>query len=233
MKLKSFGCSFIYGTDLSDAVSQGRNAHYSLSTWPALLAQHFNLGYKCYARPGAGNLQIAEAVLNQIEKPALYVINWTYIDRFDYNNTKGCTWETIRPTSTEPVAETYYRDLHSQYRDKLTSLMAIYSVVTELKSRGYPFIMTYMDELLWEKQWHSSPTIELLQNTVQPVMGSFEGQTFLDWSRRKGFEISPGSHPTDHAHRAAYELAISHGWVAPFLSRNSGFRSGKILLATQ
>ena len=66
MKLKSFGCSFIWGSDLPD---DGRNlprATASRLTWPALLAQDLEYEYECHARPGAGNLQITERLLNQI-----------------------------------------------------------------------------------------------------------------------------------------------------------------------
>lgn len=217
MKLKSFGCSFVYGTDLADCVSRGRNVIHSSRTWPALLARHFNMDYECYARPGSGNLQIANTILNNIDEPALYVINWSWIDRFDYNADKQSAWETIRPVDTDERATVYYRDMHSQYRDKLTSLMAIYSVVSELKHRKHPFIMTYMDELLWEQEWHFDPSIKILQDFVKPAMGTFEGYTFLDWAKRKGFEISPGLHPLETAHQAAYELAINDGWIANYL----------------
>ena len=62
MKLKSFGCSFIFGSELA---YDGRDSPYatpSQLTWPAHLAQHLNYNYQCYARPGAGNLQILEQI---------------------------------------------------------------------------------------------------------------------------------------------------------------------------
>jgi hypothetical protein len=118
MRLKSFGCSFIYGSDLTDINN----------SWPALLATQLGHSHKCYARPGSGNLQIAERVLNQIadsDNSDLFVVGWTWIDRFDYININttwsGTPWSTIMPVDTTEIAKIYYRDLHSEYRDKLTT----------------------------------------------------------------------------------------------------------------
>ena len=121
MNLKSFGCSFIYGSELADEVWGGSN-----STWPALFAKHYNYEYQCYARPGSGNLRIAESVLSQLacNENALYVIGWSWIDRFDYTSLDD-KWKTIMPGTEDALAKVYYRDLHSQYRDKLTTLMSI------------------------------------------------------------------------------------------------------------
>ena len=67
MKLKSFGCSFIYGTDLADDGRGFIAATPSRLTWPALLAQNLDYSYECYARPGCGNLRILEKILNQAD----------------------------------------------------------------------------------------------------------------------------------------------------------------------
>jgi hypothetical protein len=65
MKLTSFGCSFIFGSELNDSSITAGNLIPSKHTWPAHLAQHLNATYECHARPGAGNLQILEKILNQ------------------------------------------------------------------------------------------------------------------------------------------------------------------------
>ena len=114
MILKSFGCSFIFGNDLAD---DGRNlprATASRLTWPALMAEDLGYEYECYARPGAGNLQITERLLNQIckDEHSLFVIGWTWIDRFDYNQAKTHRWNTVMPIDTDHRATVYFRDLH-------------------------------------------------------------------------------------------------------------------------
>ena len=217
MKLKSFGCSFIFGTDLAD---DGRDLPVPTAsnlTWPAHLARHCGYDYECYARPGSGNLQIAEQVLNQLGKnqQGLYVISWTWIDRFDYidetSKWPGTQWGTLLPVDNSATAKNYYKNLHSEYRDKLTSLMSIKLVIDSLKQRNFPFIMTYMDPLMFDSAWHSSPAITDLQSYIRPFMTEFEGTNFLEWSRQQKFPIGPTEHPLEEAHAAAAKYMLELG----------------------
>jgi len=216
MNLKSFGCSFIFGSELSDDGRNGPYATGSQLTWPAHLARHLGYKYLTYARPGAGNLQIAERVLSNLatNEQALFVIGWTYIDRFDYVNTAnpdkwpGMPWSTLMPIDTDVVAETYYRDLHSEIRDKLTTLMSIRLVIDTLKQKNCPFIMTYMDDLIFDQRWHTTPAITDLQDYVKPHMTTFEGQNFQQWSKKNGHAITSIGHPLEKAHAAAGKLMI-------------------------
>ena len=111
MKLKSFGCSFIFGSELSDDGRNGGYATGSQLTWPALLAKHYGYDYRTYARPGSGNLQIADRVLDQIAnvEKAFYIIGWTWIDRFDYVSDSATEWlrnDSQRWTTIMPIDTT-------------------------------------------------------------------------------------------------------------------------------
>jgi hypothetical protein len=222
MELKSFGCSFIFGTDLGDIrANQGISPDPpSLCTWPSLLANQLGYNYQCYARPGSGNLRILEKVLSHINDSTsedLFVVGWSWIDRFDYtvDSTGGDhiydladnnLWQTIMPTDSDHTAQVYYRDLHSQFRDKLTNLINIKTAIDILKQKNIPFIMTYMDELLFETEWHTTPGLVDLQNYIHPYMTKFNNKTFLEFSKEKGFPISETLHPLESAHLAAFEL---------------------------
>jgi hypothetical protein len=221
MILKSFGCSFIFGTDLADDGRHLPTPTSSNFTWPALLAKNFNYHYECYARPGSGNLQIAERVLSHINNGATncdyFIIGWTWIDRFDYTNSTINTnpiasrwnnWKTLMPIDSDFLAETYYKGLHSEFRDKFSSLMAIKLVIDTLNQKEIPFMMTYTDELLFDRRWNTTGAVELLQNFVQPHMTTFEEQSFLEWSRAHKFPISSTLHPLESAHRAAANYMI-------------------------
>lgn len=217
MKLKSFGCSFVFGTDLGDEIAvPDRPAEPSQKTWPAILAQHLDLEHVCHARAGAGNLQILETVLKatlQAEENDLFVIVWSWIDRFDYvpasnQDTVWTNWQTVRPTNHDAVSRAYYQHLHSEYQDKLSTLIYVKTAIDMLKQKGIKFLMTYMDELMFDQHYHATSMIKHLQQCVKPNMINFEGMTFLDWSRQQGFEISPGLHPLEAAHRAAADYVI-------------------------
>lgn len=213
-QIKSFGCSFIYGSDLKDAElvrlhtarAGGHHDTASKHTWPALLAQHLDCDYQCYARPGSGNLQILNAVLNQVNhaEDTCFVIGWSWIDRFDYTDHND-DWNTLLPGQDTANSQMYYRYLHSQYKDKLTTLTYILTAITVLKQMRIPFVMTYMDDLLLEKEWHSTDATVQLQQQVLPYLTNFEGKTFLNWSRDHKFPVGDQLHPLEAAHQAAFE----------------------------
>jgi hypothetical protein len=211
MKLKSFGCSFIFGSELSD-----EDGAYAELTWPAHLSQHLNRNYESYAKPGAGNLQILEQILNQSfnnNNVDLFVIGWTWIDRFDYyptnpDKTSHSPWRTIMPVNTDTLAKTYYRDLHSEYRDKFTCLSYIKLAIDTLNQKDIPFIMTYIDDLLFDQRWHITPAVLDLQEYIKPYMTTFEGQSFLEWSRAHGYPETAAWHPLEEAHKAAGDYMI-------------------------
>jgi hypothetical protein len=227
MKLKSFGCSFTFGTDLAD---DGRGEPYAKSsqlTWPALLAKDLNYEYNCYARPGSGNLRILETILTQASDFTandLFVIGWSWIDRFDYTveltgrdhiyDVVGLNvWRTIMPVDADNKAHIYYKELHSEFRDKLTTLINIKIAIDTLKQKNIPFVMTYMDDLMFDTKWHATSAIVDLQEYILPYMTTFEGNTFLNWSKQKGFPISETLHPLEAAHQAGFELIRSYNLV--------------------
>ena len=214
MKLKSFGCSFVFGTDLADANDGGTQLliQPSNNTWPARIAQHLGYDYECFAWAGLGNLQILERVLSQVNtEPSVFVVNWTWTDRFDYVQAHDNCWITTRPTCTSEQAQYYYRHFHSQYQDKLTTLINIKLVIDTLQQHGHQIVMSYMDDLIFETQWHVSPAVLELQDYVRPFMTTFEGKTFLQWCQHHGYRINERMHPLEDAHKAAANYLINHG----------------------
>jgi len=217
MRLKSFGCSFIFGSELSDDGSAGAFATSSRLTWPAHLARHLGRTYECHARPGSGNLQISEWVLNEASQSTvddLFVISWSWIDRFDYypvnppQPRRSQPWRTIMPVDTDSTAQVYYRDLHSEYRDKFVTLGCIQLVIDILERKGIPFVMTYIDRLMFDQQYNTSPAVQNLQSCINPYMRLFEDQTFLEWSRAHGYPEGAAGHPLEQAHQAAADIMI-------------------------
>ena len=183
----------------------------SKHTWPALLADHLHMPYQCLARPGSGNLHIAEQILTHVaQEPAVFVINWTYIDRFDYVNPENDQWNTIRPGAEDSVADHYYRNLHSQYRDKLVTLMQIKLCVDALEQAGHEFVMTYMDDLIFETEWHASQAVLNLQACIQPHMRQFDGRNMLEYSRDRGHAVGSLDHPLESAHKDLFWHALGN-----------------------
>jgi hypothetical protein len=216
MILKSFGCSFIFGSELSDDGKNGLYATGSRLTWPALVAKHHGYQYYTYARPGSGNLQILERLSSHfagpINDPVYCVVGWTWIDRFDYftesSRWPASPWATLMPIDTTETANIYYRDLHSEIKDKFTNLLYIKQAIELLKEKSIPFIMTYMDHLLFDDRWNTTPAIIELQNYIRPYMTTFDNMTFLEWSRKNNFAETAMWHPLEQAHQAAADYII-------------------------
>lgn len=209
--LKSFGCSFVYGTGLQDSNLEPTDfvTGYtpSVLTWPALIAKNLNLNYECYALPGQGNFKIYSDILanSYQDEDSVFVINWTWANRFDYVDLEGY-WKTLRPAEENSEQIFYYRHLHSQLCDMISSASYIVSAAEHLRSLNCPYVMTCMDNNLLtpiDPNWHDPRYLEVLQQKLKDILVNFDGQNFLDWSRTHCYPVSDTWHPLEQAHRAA------------------------------
>jgi len=219
-RLQSFGCSFFFGTDLGDENPGVReegakttNRAASKKTWPAIIAKNLGLRYECYAWPGIGNDQIAKTIYANAKEGSVVLINWTYIDRFDYINSllilpDGSTDQelSICPGDNDSTARVYYDNFHSERQDKWRSLQLIYSTHQYLKSKNIKFISTYMDHLLFDTKFHSPPYIKNLQSQIKDDLHRFARYNFVEWANKKQFPISANNHPLHEAHERAAEI---------------------------
>lgn len=205
MKLKSFGCSLVFGTDLADDGRHSAQATASQLTWPALLAKKLHREYHCYARAGAGNLQILDTLLSHVDdSDTLYVIGWTYGDRRDYRENNR--WLTLLPHENSNLARTYFAELQNDYSDQLTALTYIQTAISMLGTRKY--IMICQDQSVLTNS--GDPGIQALLASIHPHINSFEGLSFVDWAHDRRYPTSPTKHPLEAAHRAAAEYAENH-----------------------
>lgn len=217
MRITSFGCSLTFGTELSDSGGDLPWPRASSVSWPALVARSISADYLCRAQGGSGNLSVLDRALNRCSyfPDDILIINWTFVDRFDYSDPAGshfCNglneYLTARPGESDPVSDFYFRNLHSDYRDKLTNLIYIKTAIDQLVSTGTRFLMTAIDPILLCQRWHAPPHLVKLQDDIRPYIHDFEGRNFLDWSRYRGFEITAAGHPLEEAHAAAAELML-------------------------
>jgi hypothetical protein len=217
MKLKSFGCSFTWGSELPDE-SFTPNISSRL-TWPGLLAKHLGCEYESFAYPGVGNLFIADRILNECssDSESLYVINWTYIDRFDYVDpncrvaphgkpddwASETPWKTCLPGNND----VYFKHYHSEYKDKVMSLSYIKLCIDTLQQKNIKFIMTFIDDLLFDQQWHVSPAITMLQEVIYPVCDTFNGTNFIKFADALGHKRTATGHLSSNAHYDCFVYA--------------------------
>ena len=216
-KIVSFGDSFVFGSEL-------KNNRLGSKSWIGLAANILNLDFKTCSVPGCGNDHIARQIYsyfaNNSTDNTLAVINWTWTGRWDFYITEHETWITLGPTCVPEklrylVDQTQAEDIIEFYRhranssllwNKFRNLQTIYAVQSYLKSQRILNIQTYMDDHLFDTEYHAPDYVQQIQNLVQPNMKSFEGKNFLDWSRAQGFSITNALHPLEDAHNAACEL---------------------------
>jgi hypothetical protein len=218
MKVKSFGCSFIFGSELADDGRRRWHTSPSMLTWPALIAKELAAEYRCYAIPGVGNLQILQQIMHQsglYEPDVFYIIGWTWLERFDfidsdYTSLWQIKWQTITPTTESNQAEFYYKYFHTELKDKLQSLIYIRMAIDLLQAKNIPFVMTCIDDLLFDRKFHAPVSIIDTQDYIKPYISDFQGKNFLDWSKNSGFQIGPMNHPLKEAHAAAADLMITN-----------------------
>ena len=223
--IAGFGDSFIYGTEIPG------NADGLSGSWPALISKKLNCHYVCNARAGVGNEQIAQQIYSYINKNSVkdtvFVINWTWIGRWDVHLSVADKWITLGPScvplnlqrqlknfltadESDQLLHQFQQNLNSLLGHKFRNLQAIYAVHSLLKRLGAATIITSMDSELFNREWHVPEYIKVLQNEIEPDLLTFEGKNFLDWSRDRGFEITDAWHPLEPAHKAAGELWLEH-----------------------
>ena len=218
MILGAFGDSFLFGSDLSDIQDYDSVSWFFSSqlTYPAILAKQLNLQYYCTALPAQGNKVIVDDIIRAVTQHGnsmIYVINWTWIDRFEYIGTAripptAIGWESTLPGNQDTKSEFYYKNYYSDLDAKLTNLMYIFSALNLLLENNCKFIMTYMDHLVLDKEYHCPVSIDYLQNKIAPYLFTFDGMNFLDWSRKHNYAISENWHPLEQAHQSAADYLL-------------------------
>ena len=191
-------------------------ACYSRNTWPALLANNLGLEYVCYAVQGCSNQTIIRQFfeyLPYINDNDVVIVNWTWIDRWDFCVPKeekiiSQQWQTVRPSGPEDskFKEIYFKHMQSELWDKVESLKVILLIINTLKSKNIPFIMTCIDKLIIDQTYHSPNYITNLQNEVANYIAWFQDKGFYHWAKDNDYPIhKEGGHPLEEAHQAAFE----------------------------
>ena len=218
MILGAFGDSFLFGNELQDlpevfplGYDFNRCSHL---TYPALLAKKLELPYQCFAFPGVGNQWILNNILSCIQRnkdSVFYVINWTWIDRFDIYDKNSQDqfnrrWVTVRPSlDNHSIDKFYYKNMHSEMLDKTLSLGHIYQAICALESNSCKYIMTYMDDLIFDYRWHATENILFLQSQIKDKLDNYDSKTFIDWAKINQYKFGKYNHPLELAHEKAAE----------------------------
>ena len=210
----AFGDSFTRGDELANFnCPDNAFVQYSISTWPALIAKSLNCDYNCYAIGGKGNQWISWQVAAQVKQDTLYIVNWSWFERFDYIDLVTDKWRTTHPRHEENLDHYFYRNLDSDIWNLHRNLQQIHSTISLLKQNNINFIMTCLDPHysfaycdlrppeIKRSTWINA--ILNLQKQILPHIVDFEGLSFLEWSKQNSFKLGPNGHPLEEAHAEA------------------------------
>lgn len=216
--IKTFGDSFLYGSDLADDPTDiktrnervkevGPSGAFSKLTWPALVADQLKVKYHSHAMGGVSNSYIARKVIQYASTDALNVIQWSWIDRSEYYNIIHNDWQPIRPSDTNNQSTHWYKQYHSELQDKWQSLMLITSVLRYLEESAMPYVCHVLDQLLLDQNYYVPAYITKLQKYLEPRVTWFpDTTTFFEWAKLNKFDISENWHPLEGAHEEACKI---------------------------
>lgn len=190
-------------------------AGYSRNTWPALLAKEKNLDYRCFAEAGCSNQSIVRqffTYLPNITEKDTVVINWTWIDRWDFhidNVSVEHQWITIRPSDNDDeykeYQDIYFKYIHGELWTKYETLKLMLLVQSTLDKLNINYITTTIDPLVFDTNFHTQEYIKTLQHLVKDKFIWFEGLSFYEWAKHNNYKISDKWHPLEEAHEKAFE----------------------------
>jgi hypothetical protein len=226
-RLIAFGDSFIFGSELSD--QSATNIIPSKLTWPALLAQQFNLDYSCMARPSASNAEILRRLLHYskfLTAEDTVVIGWTYMERTEFYNERinekdvqttfsvfggedDYKWIPVTPSMAfkSPVLKDYYTQFFTAETPmKYLALQQVGTAKMILDNIGCKYIMTHMSEPLWDQHWHAPSYVQALQDLLLPSISTFNGKNFYSLASNNNLPIGVSDHPLEATHKLAAEL---------------------------
>jgi hypothetical protein len=219
MKLLASGCSFIYGSELSDE-QPGTGGHSRL-TFSALLARYLNLEYVCAARPGCGSDSIVRSVIENLNQDVgLVTVNWSYLDRYEYHHpTAG--WQNLGAV-TNP-GHSCYNDLNNLSKLFFTGLTPEYSwykylsdmvfLQELLKNQKIPYIFTTAESNFYNKE-----EIIKLGTAHKNLYNMIDFESwhhwewgdklvgFVAWAGGHYYPVADGGHPLEAAHQITFEL---------------------------
>lgn len=139
-----------------------------------------------------------------------FVVQWTFIDRFDYSDPDGHhlsarstnDYRSALPNTESSIDKFYFKHLHSEFRDKITSLVYIKSALDLLLEKKCKFVMTCLDDLIWCDRYHVTAAMRAWQQYVKSHITFFDNKNFIMWCQDHAFTISDRGHPLEEAHSA-------------------------------
>lgn len=219
-KLVAAGCSFIQGCELGDENSK---LGYSVQTYPALIAKHYDLRYECLAYGGASNTGIANMILNHDIHDSILLVQWTYESRIGMHtnfavnpqNKNGNKWFDFAPghwdfDDSKWDLTNLSRKLMSAGIDKFNNDFYRFAgndetflLITDLAMKS----VLYQASVQNVKVLFFTASDSLIERNG--CMG-FDGYNFLEFSHKHKCPMGYYGHPLHEAHRLTADYVLQN-----------------------
>ena len=163
-----------------------------------LVANHYGLTWKTFAKAGQGNFYILHTIIKNIKNAdyKLALINWSSINRKDYINTFG-NWQINAFTDALQI-----KDTHFSLEDQILfeNLNYILSAQMVLEGHSIPYCMWWgINSLGDTKNVKCLEMIEIIKS--KKTFYNFEYSSFEHAKKINQLSDYDGKHPNQEAHR--------------------------------
>lgn len=195
-RLVTHGCSFAYGQELTDPLTQA---------WPALVANQLNIECENLSIPGYSNDGIVEDLVATDIDPTtdLVIVMWTWQHRMLIVDNKG--WFTCSPGNSD-----------SSHRRHISNMLMIHANQEWLRER-------WLTQVILLQQYFKSRNIQYLfvnafdnnENGDTTLHSQVDTDHFLGWPNfnfnvmTDDYSKLPLGHPNAEAHQAMANIITS------------------------
>lgn len=223
MILVAGGDSFIWGSELADS-PHGEENGYSQNTFPALLANQYNMDYVCAAYPGNANNAISRMAidsLSELNGDKFLLVQWTYPQRAEFRFENQWisinSWHTVE----EEFSQHYFKYVgNNEYYEIYSILKEIIFLQNYCQVTNTPYMFTTADNHFYQHENYQrsrDSSIDSLYNLVDwHRWYFFNSRTsankplapkgFYQWAVENKYKVGPQHHPLEEAHYDAANL---------------------------
>ena len=68
--------------------------------------------------------------------------------------------------------------------------------------------MTYMDDLIFDQRWHTTPAMLAQQEFVKPLMLHWPDQNWAMWASKQGHPVTASNHLLESGHKQVFQHVL-------------------------
>lgn len=196
-RLITHGCSFTYGEELADP---------ALSSWPRLVANHFDLELLNLAKPAYSNdLMIGDLVNLELGSSDLVVVGWTSLMRLGLKDQAGAYSIRAHARGLDPTRQ--------QINELLLKTLDLNWMVDRWLQQVL-LMQSYLESKGVEYRFLAAFDCLSVVPDLHPLANKVNKDKFIGWPRQQMVEmiyptaLAPKGHPAEAGHKLIADEVI-------------------------